>query len=354
MPSRRGRATRDNPATRFGDLQRIEDPAALDADELRQVETEVIFDHSRSVLSRNDSPDIGFTFSVNPYRGCEHGCIYCYARPSHEYLGYSAGLDFERKILVKTGAPDLLAKEFDRRSWVPQTIALCGNTDPYQPLERRFRLSRGILQVCHRFGNPVSVITKNHLVTRDLDVLARMAARNLVHVTLSVTTLDDSLTADMEPRTSRPVSRIEAIRELASAGVSVGVNVAPIIPGITDEEIPRILQAAAAAGASTAGYQILRLPGAVKGLFLDWLALRYPDRVDRVVNRLRDLRGPDLNDSRFYHRMRGSGPWADAIRSLFSVSVKRLGLNRSLPVLENHRFRRRHSGQQDLFDDSSL
>ena len=206
LPPRRGRAARANPATRFGDPQVVEDPAALDAAGLRQVETEVLFDHSRTILSKNDSPDVGFTFSVNPYRGCEHGCIYCYARPSHEYLGYSAGLDFERKILVKRDAPQLLTSEFERRSWVPHAVALCGNTDPYQPLERRFRLSRGLLEVCLEYRNPVSVITKNHLVTRDIDVLVRMAEHQLVHVTLSVTTLDDALTSDMEPRTSRPFS----------------------------------------------------------------------------------------------------------------------------------------------------
>lgn len=264
----------------------------------------------------------------------------CYARPSHEYLGFSAGLDFESRILVKTDAPRLLAAAFRKPSWEPQVVALSGNTDPYQPVERRLGLTRRCLEVFARYRNPVSIITKNHLVTRDLDLLAEMASLHLVHVSVSVTSLDDGLIGTMEPRTSRPSRRLDAIRALAGAGIPVGVMVAPVIPGLTDEEMPAILEAAAAAGARRAGYIVLRLPGVVEPLFAEWLRREHPLRAGKVLARVRSLRGGRLNDSRFGVRMRGEGPWAEVFRRMFHMTVRRLGLNAVEEPLSTAHFRR--------------
>jgi DNA repair photolyase len=349
IPVRQGRGARLNPASRFEPLHLEEDPAALEEGELRQVQTQYLLDHTKSVLASNDSPDTGFTYSINPYRGCEHGCIYCYARPSHEYLGFSAGLDFETRILVKERAPELLSEAFQKHTWEPQIVALSGNTDPYQPLERRLELTRRCLNVFLKHRNPVAIITKNHLVTRDKDVLEEMASMNLVRVMLSITTLRPELVGVMEPRTSRPERRLRAIEELTSRGVPVAVNVAPVIPGLTDEEMPAILKAAAEHGATNASYIIVRLPGQVRELFLDWIAREYPDRAQRIINRLTDLRGARLTDSRFGVRMRGEGEWADMISSLFSMTCRKLKLNRNYPPLATHHFRRLRNGQADLF-----
>lgn len=349
MPARRGRAARLNPANRFERFHVEEDPSALEGEELRQVETEFFVDRTKSVLARNDSPDTGFNYSINPYRGCEHGCIYCYARPSHEYLGFSAGLDFETRILVKHDAPELLSEAFQKPSWEPQVVALSGNTDPYQPLERRLRITRRCLKAFLKHRNPVAVITKNHLVTRDADILEELATLNLVRVTLSITTLRPDLVGVMEPRTSRPERRLKALEELSKRGVPVAVNVAPVIPGLTDEEMPAILKAAAEHGATNASYIIMRLPGPVKDLFLDWLRREYPDRVQRVINRLIDLRGPQLTDSRFGVRMRGEGEWADMMSSLFKMSCRKNRLNLTHPPLSTEHFRRLRHGQADLF-----
>lgn len=345
----RGRAVGQNPANRFERLHYVPDPDAAD-EAPRQVATEVFRDASRSILSRNDSPDLPFTFSVNPYRGCEHGCAYCYARPSHEYLGFSPGLDFETKIVVKENAPTLLAAAFQRRSWEPQVVVLSGNTDPYQPLERRLRLTRGCLEVFLRHRNPVGVITKNALVTRDADVLSALAALDLVQVTVSVTSLDDRLIGAMEPRTSRPAARLKAIETLSAAGIPVAVNVAPVIPGLTDEEVPAILAAAAAAGATSAGYITVRLPGPVEPLFRAWLERTVPERAQKVLNRLRSHRGGALNDARFGHRMRGSGPWAELLGRVFTVACRKHGLEpRRQRALATHHFRRLPGGQLPLF-----
>ena len=349
IPARRGRGARLNPPNRFDRLHFEEDPAALDEDELRQVETEYLVDATKSVLARNDSPDTGFTFSINPYRGCEHGCIYCYARPSHEFLGFSAGLDFETRILVKQDAPELLSKAFQKASWEPQVVALSGNTDPYQPLERRLEITRNCLKTFLRHRNPVAIITKNYLVTRDADILEELARLNLVRVTLSITTLRPELVSIMEPRTSRPERRLKAVEELSKNGIPVSVNVAPIVPGLTDEEMPAILKAAADHGATNASYIIMRLPGPVKELFLDWLQSNFPDRAQRVINRLRDLRGDRLTDSRFGLRMRGEGEWADMISTLFKMSCRNSGLNSTYPTLSTEHFRRLQHGQADLF-----
>ena len=350
IPVRRGRGARINPPNRFEPLCLEEDPAALDEDELRQVPTKYYVDATKTLLARNDSPDIGFTFSLNPYRGCEHGCIYCYARPSHEYLGFSAGLDFETRILVKERAPELLAETFQKRSWVPQVVALSGNTDPYQPLERRLALTRGCLKVFLRHRNPVGIITKNYLVTRDIDLLEQMAKYNLVHVILSITTLRPDLVHIMEPRTSRPERRLQAIEMLAARNIPVSVNVAPIIPGLTDEEMPAILKAAASHGASGAGYTILRLPGAVQDLFIDWVRREFPDRANKIVRRLASLRGGNLTDNRFGKRMRGEGDWADLIARLFRIERKRWGLDVPRCSLSTRHFRRLADEQRSLFD----
>jgi DNA repair photolyase len=349
MPVRQGRATRYNTPNQFEPLHVIMDPGELDQEELRQVKTEFFYDSTKSILSRNDSPDIPFMYSINPYRGCEHGCIYCYARPSHEYLGFSAGLDFETKILVKPEAPRLLAEALQRQSWVPQLIVFSGNTDCYQPLERKMRITRQCLEICLHYRNPAAIITKNQLITRDIDVLEQMAEYNLVHVTVSITSLKPEITAVMEPRTARPSARLKVIEELAAHGISVGVNVAPIIPGLTDEEMPAILKAAAEKGAKHAGYTIVRFPGAVKELFLDWLRQTYPKRAQKIINRLTDLRGPALTDSRWGKRQRGEGLWADLIDTLFNQTCQSLGLNQERITLETKHFRRLKPGQHELF-----
>lgn len=347
VPRRRGRGAASNPANQFLKHHHVEDPAALDAADLRRVKTEFIADTSKTVLSKNNSPDVPFDYSINPYRGCEHGCIYCYARPSHEYLGYSAGLDFETKIVVKHNIAKLLAKTFQKKSWQPQTVMMSGNTDCYQPAERELKLTRSCLEVFAWHRNPVALITKNYLVTRDIDLLEELASRNLVSVSISITSLKPEVAHVMEPRTSHPMRRIEAIEKLAARGIPVGVMVAPIVPGLTDEEMPEIIKAAAGAGASWAHYVMLRLPGAVKPLFLDWLESEFPDRKQRVINRLRDLRGDELTDKQFGRRMRGAGKWAEILRQLHRNTVKQYGLNQGRISHSTEHFRR--TGQQELF-----
>ncbi len=294
---------------------------------------------------------MGFSVSLNPYRGCEHGCAYCYARPTHEYLGLSAGLDFERELFVKRDAAALLRRALAAPSWVPEPIALSGVTDPYQPLERRERVTRACLEVLAEHRQPVSLISKNHLVTRDLDLLSELAHHRAVAVTISITTLDDDLRASMEPRTSSPARRLAAIRALADAGVPVGVNVAPVIPGLTDAEIPTILAAAADAGAAFAGTVMLRLPHAVEEVFRSWLATLDPARASRVLARVREVRGGRLNDADFGRRMRGTGTYADQIRSLYELALRRHGLERR-PALSSDAFRVPGRARQPrLFED---
>ena len=308
-------------------------------------------DATRSILAHNDSPDVGFDVGINPYRGCSHGCSYCYARPTHEYLGYSAGLDFETRIVVKKRAPELLREALSAKRWNPRPIGLSGNTDAYQPAERRLRITRRCLEVLAEFRNPVTIITKSYLVTRDIDLLAELARFRAVSVVLSVTTLRNDVQRVMEPRASTPGRRLGAIRVLADAGIPVGVNVAPVIPGLTDHEMPAILEAAAEAGATFAGYIVLRLPHGVKDLFQEWLGQHFPDRREKVLNRVRALRGGDLYDGRFAVRGRGEGPWADQLQSLFRVTCHRLGLEHP-PALSADAFRAPipHSGPQiDLF-----
>lgn len=342
----KGRAVRYNPPNRFDRLGFEPDPDDGDPTAPR---TEFFRDPARSILSRNESPDVGFDVSVNPYRGCEHGCAYCFARPSHEYLGFSAGLDFESRILVKEDAPGLLEREIGAASWEPTPIAMSGVTDPYQRVERRLGITRACLEVLARARNPAIVITKSDLVTRDADVLGSMAAWTGVRVHVSVTTLDDTVARRMEPRAALPRRRIETIRELAGRGIGVGVLAAPIVPGLTDWEIPRILAAARDAGARFAGYIPLRLPHGVAGLFEGWLEENFPASRSKVMNRIRSIRGGRENDPRFGHRMRGAGAYADEMAQLFGITARNAGFEQSPPRLNVSEFRRPGSRQPRLF-----
>ena len=296
-------------------------------------------DGSKTVITRNNSPDVGFETSVNPYRGCEHGCIYCYARPTHEYLGFSAGLDFESKIMVKTDAPELLRAELESTGWQPQVIVMSGVTDPYQPIEKRLRITRRCLEVLAKFRNPVAIITKNRLVTRDVGLLQELAKFDAVAVNISITSLDPKLQRVLEPRTSSTEARLDAIKQLRAAGIPVGVMVAPIIPGLTDHEAPKILEACAKAGAQFAGYTIVRLPWAVAPLFERWLEEHFPGRKEKVLGRIRDLRGNGrLNNSEWHTRMTGEGIFAEQIVSLFEVGRRRAGIGER-PQLSTAAFR---------------
>jgi DNA repair photolyase len=355
MNSIKGRGAASNPPNRFEPLHFECEPDEGDDTEVepsRAPATELIADASRSVIASNDSPDIGFEVSLNPYRGCEHGCVYCYARPFHEYLGYSAGLDFETKILHKPDAPELLRRELSSPRWVPRVMALSGVTDAYQPAERELRLTRGCLQVLAEFHNPVAVVTKSALVTRDIDILQELARHRAVSVCLSITTLDRKLARRMEPRASLPAQRLAAIEALAKAEIPVGVMTAPVIPGLTEHEIPNLLEAAAKAGARFAGYIMLRLPGAVATLFTEWLDSLGAERKERVLGRIRAMRNGRLNDPRFGHRMRGQGPLAEAIETLFDASCRRYGLSRRGPALSTASFRRPGSEKQALLFDA--
>ena len=343
-----GRGTADNPPNRFESISVDDDYDHVAPEERVSPETSFFHDETRTIIARNDSPDIPFDFSLNPYRGCEHGCIYCFARPSHEYLSLSAGLDFETKIFVKREAPRLLRRELMLNSWKPSSITLSGVTDCYQPAERLFRLTRGCLEVLLEFRNPASIITKSALVTRDIDILSKMAGHGLVEVYISVTTLDNKLASTLEPRAAAPQRRLDTIARLSDAGISVGVMVAPIIPGLTDHETASILKAAANAGAKRAGFVPLRLPFGVKTLFETWIQTHYPDRAGKVLNRVRDLRGGRLNDPNFGTRMRGQGAFADHMKALFALSCKKYGLNEARYAQPASAFRR-PGGQLDLF-----
>jgi len=337
--AKKGRASAINPLGRFKRQECELDPEALEEEEIRKIDTHFHRERSQRLITKNDSPDLGFAYSINAYRGCEHGCIYCYARPSHEYWGYSAGLDFETEIIVKDDPATLLREELSKSSWNPQVILLSGNTDPYQPAERIFRNTRSILETLREFKNPVHIITKNYRVTKDLDLLSEMANEGLLAVTISLTTLDGSLSSKMEPRASTPERRLHAISKLSKAGIPVRVNIAPVVPGLTDEEIPSILSAAKACGAKYANYIILRLPGSVKTIFQEWLRREYPERESKVIERIRSLRNGGLNDSRFSFRMKGEGIWADTIRQVFDIAISRNELEKGVPELRTDQFR---------------
>jgi DNA repair photolyase len=344
----RGRGATINPANRFEALHyEMEDWCEQDA-EPRPVRTQFFRDDSQSIISYNNSPDVGFDASLNPYRGCEHGCAYCYARPTHEYLGFSAGIDFESRILVKPNAAELLAAELARPSWTAQQLALSGVTDAYQPIERKLSITRSCLRVLAEFRNPVIVVTKNYLVTRDADYLGELAKHNASAVTLSVTTLDTKLARILEPRASSASQRLSAIAKLHEAGIPVGVNVAPIIPGINEHEIPGITKEAAKAGADFASYTIVRLPLAVAPIFVAWLEKYFPHRKEKVLSRIRSLRNGKLNSAEFGARMRGEGPLAEQIHQMFLVSCRRAGLNRASTELSTAAFRRLLPNQLEL------
>lgn len=343
----KGRGAAFNPPNRFERIHLEPDPEWNPADNAAP-RTQYFRDASRSFINYNDSPDIGFEASINPYRGCEHGCIYCYARPTHEYLGFSAGLDFESRIMVKEDGPELLRRELASPRWQPQVIAMSGVTDCYQPVERRLKLTRRCLEVLAEFRNPVGIVTKNHLVTRDIDLLQELARHQAVVVFVSITTLDAGLAARLEPRASLPVHRLEAVRQLRDAGVPVNVMVAPIIPAITDHEMPAILRAAAEAGARSAAYVVLRLPHAVAPLFEDWVGRHFPDRKDKVLNRIRELRGGRLNDASFGSRMVGQGIFAEQIHRMFDVARRKAGLTAKESGLSTAAFRRPSGPQMEL------
>ncbi|MGI9518434.1 MAG: PA0069 family radical SAM protein [Pirellulaceae bacterium] len=355
-PAVTGRGTALNTPNRFERIQIEPEFEQLDDEDQQQLEqrkvaTEYFIDDSQSVVSQNNSPDLRFNFSINPYRGCAHGCSYCYARPYHEYLGLSAGLDFETKIFVKPNAPELFRKWLARKSWVCEPVNLSGITDPYQPAERKFEITRGCLEVAAACGQPLFLITKNAMVLRDQDILAKMAANNLVHVVISITSLDPGLIRIMEPRTSTPAARLRAIEQLAESGILVMVNVAPIIPGLNDEEVPAILRAVADAGATAASYVMLRLNGPVEPIFMDWVERHFPARRERIENGVRSMREGKLASSEFFDRMKGTGVLAATIRDSFKKFARHFGLAAKVEPLTTDLFERPsdNAAQKRLF-----
>jgi DNA repair photolyase len=356
-PVHRGRGALSNETSRYDSEKRVRttdgwETAASESqeDELPPLRTTLTRDATRTILARNTSPDIAFDRSINPYRGCEHGCIYCFARPTHAYLGLSPGLDFETKILFKPDAAKLLAAELASPKYRPDVVAMGTNTDPYQPVERELKITRQILGVLSEFNNPVGIVTKSHLITRDIDILGDMAQRNLAEVFLSVTTLDRDLARTMEPRASTPQRRLDAIRALSAAGIPTGVMTAPMIPGLNDHEMEELLEAAKDAGATRAGFTVLRLPLEIKDLFQEWLHQHRPDRAERVLSLIRQMRGGALYQSAFGLRMRGEGPIAELLSARFAAAVKRLDLNRVRYRLDAERFRVPQSARTALVD----
>lgn len=343
-----GRGAAHNPENRFHSTHLEYEPDEVTG-RLNRPKTVLIPDHTTQIISRNNSPDIPFNVSVNPYRGCEHGCVYCYARPSHEFLGMSAGLDFESKIVVKYNASKLLKQELAKPSWKPQTLVMSGITDPYQPIEKKLEITRECINVLSDCLHPLVIITKNYLVTRDIDLLAKLAEKNAVKVALSVTSLDESITASMEPRTSRPRKRIQAVRELSEAGIPVHVNIAPVIPGLTDDEIVPIMRKVAEAGAKSVSIVNLRLPGVVREMFIKWLEDHHPNRKNKVLNRLRSLKNGKLNRWEFGERFRVDGPYGEQMKQIVHIHAKKLGLNIESNFLSTEHFRRPVIDQLNLF-----
>lgn len=346
--AKRGRGASDNPVNRF-EGHYVDYELDEETGEKPSQKTQLFKDDTKNIISYNKSPDIPFDAGLNPYRGCEHGCIYCFARPFHEYLGFSVGLDFETKIIVKYDAPELLRKTLRSPKWKPQTIAMSGITDVYQPIEKKLEITRRCLEVLTEFRNPIGLITKNFLITRDIDHLKKLAEYNCVRTTISITSLDKKLTEKMEPRTSRPYRRLKAIELLAEAGIPVGVNIAPIIPGLTDHECSDILRSASDAGATQASYIMLRLPYKVKDIFIDWLEQQFPDRKEKVKNKLVDMRGGKLYEAEWGKRMRGKGNFSKQIKDLFAIQTKRLGLNQELHGMTTEHFIKTSGDQLDLF-----
>lgn len=356
----RGRGARSNVSSRYerAHVEPFDDGWTSEDEAVPPLRTQTIPERPKTAITYNTSPDLHFDRTINPYKGCEHGCIYCYARPNHAYRGLSAGLDFETKIFVKTGLDEALKRDLAKKSYEVAPIVLAGDTDIYQPLERELKVTRSILEVLDAHNHPVSLVTKSSMILRDLDILSSMAERGLVSATLSLTTLDKTLARTMEPRASAPYRRLQAIQQLATMGVPVNVLTAPIVPGLNDDEIERMLQSAQSAGAGHAGYVMLRLPLEIEPLFEEWLAAHYPDRASRVMNLVRGMHGGKAYDSRFGHRQRGDGPYAQMIADRFNSAAKRLGLDAERPRLRCDLFRRpeapvRAGVQLSLFGDAS-
>ncbi|MBS1615015.1 MAG: PA0069 family radical SAM protein [Bacteroidetes bacterium] len=346
----KGRGAQINPANRFLKTEYQQSlTEVIDDWEQAPRKTEFLFEDSKSLVNKMTSPDVGMMYSANPYQGCEHGCVYCYARNTHEYWGCSAGLDFESKIFVKRNAPQLLRKFFEHKSWQPAPISLSGNTDCYQPIERRMRITRQLLEICLAYRNPVSIITKNALVLRDLDVLQGLAALDLVQVFCSITSLDENLRQLMEPRTASYRQRLKVVESLSNAGIPTGIMNAPIIPGLNDKDMPSVLKAASEAGARWAGYTIVRLNGAIGPIFQDWLKQALPERADKIWNAISDCHGGQVNDSRFGNRMSGEGKFAEMIRCQFKLFCKKYGLNETKLTYNTSLFRRMKAAQLPLF-----
>lgn len=345
----KGRGSQFNAHNRFSTHHYVsEHIEGLDEEFQQQPNTQVFFEQPKTIVNKVDSPDVGMAWSLNPYQGCEHGCIYCYARPTHEYWGFSAGLDFESKIIVKKNAAQILEQTLLKKSWKGDVISLSGNTDCYQPLERQYKLTRQLLEVLWKYRNPVGMITKNALILRDIDVLSDLAKENLVNVFISVTTTNEKLRQVLEPRTASIKMRLETIRRLTEAGVPCGAMIAPIIPGLTDHEIPSIMKKVAEAGALGVGYTVVRLNGAIGELFKDWVYKNFPDRADKIWRQVSEIHGGEVSDSHFGRRMRGEGPISGAINQLFHASKKKYLTGRSLPTLNTNAFRR--AGNLNIFD----
>lgn len=346
----KGRGAQFNPKNKFLKGEYVQEhPEAIDAWEQEERKTEYIFDESRTLVNAVTSPDVGMMYSANPYQGCEHGCIYCYARNSHEYWGYSAGVDFESRIVVKKNAPALLRKFFDNKNWVPATISLSGNTDCYQPIERRMKITRALLEICLEYRNPVGVLTKNALVLRDLDIIQELAKHNLIRVFTSITSLDEDLRRLMEPRTASYRSRLKVVETLSNAGVPTGIMNAPLIPGLNDMHMHDVLKAASEAGAKWAGYTVVRLNGAIGDIFKDWLYKSFPDRADKVWHQICECHEGKVNDSRWGNRIVGDGKFAELIKTQFDIYCKKYNLNETEMVMNTKDFRRPKLGQLRLF-----
>ena len=344
----RGRGASTNPRHRFTD-EKIEYDVDESTGQLDKPKRKILTDHTKRIISTNKSPDIPFDVSINPYRGCEHGCAYCYARPTHEFLNMSPGLDFETKIVAKQDAPKLLREKLASKKWKPQTLVMSGVTDPYQPVEKELRITRGCIEVLVETRHPLVIITKNYGVTRDIDLLKQLSDVQAVRVVLSITSLDKDLIGSLEPRTSRPNKRLKAVRELSDTGIPVHVNIAPIIPGLTDDEIVPIMEAVKTAGAQSVSYTILRLPYAVKDIFLKWLEDHQPNRKNKVINKIKSLKSGELNRSEFGERFRGEGAYGEQIRQLFAIHKRRLELGTEVVQLNTDAFRRPERNQLTLF-----
>lgn len=346
----KGRGAQINSLNRFDALQVVQEhPEGLDEPPTQSHKTQFIKVYPKTILNKVESEDLYDAYSMNPYQGCEHGCIYCYARVTHEYLGFSAGLDFESKIMVKMNVTELLEKAISKKSYVPKPIMLSGNTDCYQPIEREQKLTRRILQTLLKHKHPVSIITKNALILRDLDILQEMASQNLLHVSISITSLDEDLRMLMEPRTATYKRRVGLVKELTTAGIPVNVMIAPIIPSINDHEIPTVMEAIAEAGALSAGFTMVRLNGTIGEIFTDWIQKAFPDRADKVLSQIKEIHGGQLADYRTGTRMRGEGKIAESIRNLFALSKKKYLKDRQFPELDFSRFMGKMTDQLSIF-----